>query len=234
MSESQKPNSAEDSLGPAVRRNRSAAARRAARLRKVTREARIIGLLNRGVSVVEIAAREGLSLKRMRNLVREILAKPMPQPPAEFLSLQISRLNEALLRGSQSRARPQEPLWLAALSENPLMLEVPTRRAIRNSQEGGPEEAAPHGPHAEEPRAGAASRSILQLSATSVRMGASFEAASRRLRTRWSAATTTRKWRRKLLKRLDSDSGMADPARHIKIAAFAATALSRSGAEDQK
>jgi DNA-binding NarL/FixJ family response regulator len=91
MSESQKPNSAEDSLGPAVRRNRSAAARRAARLRKVTREARIIGLLNRGVSVVEIAAREGLSLKRMRNLVREILAKPMPQPPAEFLSLQISR-----------------------------------------------------------------------------------------------------------------------------------------------
>jgi DNA-binding CsgD family transcriptional regulator len=97
MPESPKPDSAEDPLGPPVRRDRSAAARRAARLRKVTREARIIGLLNRGVSVAEIAAREGLSLKRMRNLVREILAKRMPQPPAEFLSLQISRLNEALL-----------------------------------------------------------------------------------------------------------------------------------------
>jgi hypothetical protein len=33
----------------------------------------------------------------MGNLVREILAKRMPQPPAEFLPLQISRLNEALL-----------------------------------------------------------------------------------------------------------------------------------------
>ena len=97
MSESHKPDSAEEPLGPAVRRNRSAAARRAARLRKANREARIIGLLNRGVSVAEIAAREGLSLKRMRNLVREILAKCMPQPPAEFLALQVSRLNEALL-----------------------------------------------------------------------------------------------------------------------------------------
>jgi hypothetical protein len=49
------------------------------------------------VSVAEIAAREGVSLKRMGNLVREILAKRMPQPPAEFLALQISRLNGALL-----------------------------------------------------------------------------------------------------------------------------------------
>jgi hypothetical protein len=33
----------------------------------------------------------------MRNLVRGILARRMPQPPAEFLALQVSRLNEALL-----------------------------------------------------------------------------------------------------------------------------------------
>ena len=33
----------------------------------------------------------------MRNVVREILAERMPQPPAEFLALQVSRLNEALL-----------------------------------------------------------------------------------------------------------------------------------------
>jgi hypothetical protein len=80
-----------------VRRDRSAAAQRAARLSRVARDARIIGLLNPGVSVAEIAAREGVSLKRMRNRVQEILAKRMPQPPAEFLALQVSRLNEALL-----------------------------------------------------------------------------------------------------------------------------------------
>jgi hypothetical protein len=60
-------------------------------------ERRIISLLNVGVSICEIAARERVSLKRMRNLVREILAQRMPQPPAEFVELQISRLNEALL-----------------------------------------------------------------------------------------------------------------------------------------
>jgi DNA-binding CsgD family transcriptional regulator len=69
--------------GPPVRRQRSVAARRTAGLSRAEREARIVSLLNRGVAIAEIAAREGLSLKRMRNLVREILAQRMPQPPAE-------------------------------------------------------------------------------------------------------------------------------------------------------
>jgi DNA-binding CsgD family transcriptional regulator len=91
-----KPACETPSLAP-VRRDRSAAARRAARLKKAAREARIISLLNRGVSVAEIAALERLTLKRMRNLVQDILAKRMPQPPGDFLALQVSRLNEALL-----------------------------------------------------------------------------------------------------------------------------------------
>jgi hypothetical protein len=96
-SQTPKPDCGEiPSLAP-VRRDRSAAARRAARLKKAEREARIISYLNRGVSVAEIAARERLTLKRMRNLVQEILAKRMPQPPGEFLALQVSRLSEALL-----------------------------------------------------------------------------------------------------------------------------------------
>ncbi len=61
------------------------------------RERRIMFLLNAGASIAEIAAEQGVSLKRMRNLVREILATRAPQPPAEYLALQISRLNEALL-----------------------------------------------------------------------------------------------------------------------------------------
>ena len=64
---------------------------------KARRERRIVDLLNRGVSVAEIAAREEVTEKRMRALVSEILARRMPEPPAEFLPLQVSRLNEALL-----------------------------------------------------------------------------------------------------------------------------------------
>jgi len=54
-------------------------------------------LLNAGVSIDEIAAQDCVTLKRMRNLVREVLARRMPRPPAEYAALQVSRLNEALL-----------------------------------------------------------------------------------------------------------------------------------------
>jgi hypothetical protein len=81
----------------APRLNRSPAARGAPRRKSAERERRIVSLLNVGASIGEIAAQERVSLKRMRNLVREILAQRMPQPPAEFVALQISRLNEALL-----------------------------------------------------------------------------------------------------------------------------------------
>jgi hypothetical protein len=81
---------------PAAARNRSIEARRAARQVKAGRDERIIGLLNRGVSIPEIADREGVTEKRMRALVAEILARRMPQPPAEFVALQVGRLHEAL------------------------------------------------------------------------------------------------------------------------------------------
>jgi hypothetical protein len=84
------------STAPA-RRGGSSGIRRATRPEKAERAQRVISLLNRGVSIPEIAAQQGLSLKRMREVVREILAERMPQPPAEFLALQVSRLNEALL-----------------------------------------------------------------------------------------------------------------------------------------
>ena len=91
-----KSNPEASSTAPA-RRGGSSGRQRATRREKVRREERIVGLLNRGASVPEIAASEGLTLKRMRNVVREILAERMPQPPAEFLALQVNRLNEALL-----------------------------------------------------------------------------------------------------------------------------------------
>ena len=82
---------------PAKARNRSIEARRAARVEKAVRERRIVDLLNHGVSVAEIAAREGVTEKRMRAVVREILAGRMPEVGADYAALQLGRLNEALL-----------------------------------------------------------------------------------------------------------------------------------------
>jgi hypothetical protein len=66
-------------------------------LRKAARGQKIVAQLNAGLSIPEIAAREGVTERRIRQRVREILAKRAPRPPAEFVALQVSRLNEALL-----------------------------------------------------------------------------------------------------------------------------------------
>jgi hypothetical protein len=81
----------------AVRRERSVEARRAARQAKARRERRIVEFLNRGASVAEIAELEDVGEKHMRAQVGDILARRMPQPPAQFAAMQVSRLNEALL-----------------------------------------------------------------------------------------------------------------------------------------
>ncbi len=91
------PDAPESLSPPSLPRNRSITARRAARRKKAEREKGIVALLNAGVSVAEIASRERVTVKRMQALVQEILARRMPQPPAEFLAVQVGRLNEALL-----------------------------------------------------------------------------------------------------------------------------------------
>jgi hypothetical protein len=77
-------------------RDRSPEARRAARATKAGREARIVGLLNGGASMAEIAAQEGVTLNRMRKVVRAIIERRAPRPPADFLAIQMSRLNAAM------------------------------------------------------------------------------------------------------------------------------------------
>ena len=76
---------------------RQLASRAAARLNKARREQKIVALLNSGVSISEIAAREGVTERRVRQRVQEILARRAPSAPTEFVALQVSRLNEALL-----------------------------------------------------------------------------------------------------------------------------------------
>jgi hypothetical protein len=80
-------------VGPA----HSPAPARAARLKKFQREQLVVDSLDRGVSVAEIAARIGVGEKRMRTIIREILARRMPHPQMEFVAIQVSRLNEAML-----------------------------------------------------------------------------------------------------------------------------------------
>jgi hypothetical protein len=82
---------------PAARRDRSISARRAARKKRADREQQIMNFLNAGASIAEIPARAGVSERRMRMIVQEALARRMPQPPAEFVALRVSRLHEALL-----------------------------------------------------------------------------------------------------------------------------------------
>jgi hypothetical protein len=50
--------------------DRSVHVRRKARNAKADRERQIVSLLNRGISVAEIASRSRISIKHMRNLVR--------------------------------------------------------------------------------------------------------------------------------------------------------------------
>jgi hypothetical protein len=97
-----------NSFTATARRGGPSQIRMAKRLEKVRLDERIVGLLNRGASAPEIAASEGVSLKRMRNVVRDILTERMPQPPAEFLALQVNRLNEALLVSFTAMHDPKE------------------------------------------------------------------------------------------------------------------------------
>ena len=82
---------------PAAPRNKELGESRAARLEKYERERLIVECLNHGLTVSDIAAQFDVSEKRMRAIIREILASRMPAPPEEFVATQVSRLNEALL-----------------------------------------------------------------------------------------------------------------------------------------
>jgi hypothetical protein len=85
------------STAKTLKPHRKSAPRAAARLRKITREQKIVALLNAGVSIAEIAGRQGVTERRIRQRVQDILARRAPRAPAEFAALQVNRLNEALL-----------------------------------------------------------------------------------------------------------------------------------------
>ena len=86
---------------PADRRPRRpenpAAAALALRLKALERGRIVVQYANRGVPTPEIAARIGVADSKARAMLRDALARSLPETPEEFAAIQMSRLNEALL-----------------------------------------------------------------------------------------------------------------------------------------
>ncbi len=70
---------------------------RATRDQMAERDARIVRSLAKGMTTVDIAKREGLSARRVRELTTEIFSRRRDAPPQSFLELQLTRLNEAMI-----------------------------------------------------------------------------------------------------------------------------------------
>ncbi len=71
--------------------------KRATRRETALRDARILRALAHGEAIDEVAAREGLTLKRARERVAAAVARRTLEPTETFVAVQIVRLNEAML-----------------------------------------------------------------------------------------------------------------------------------------
>jgi hypothetical protein len=60
------------------------------------RKLRILERLTAGVSVAHIARTEKLTIRRVRQIIGEMLARREVDPPAGFVQLQIARLSDAM------------------------------------------------------------------------------------------------------------------------------------------
>ena len=78
-------------------RDRVPAARGALRPARAERERRVVQGLSGGVSMAEIARREGITVRGLRKYVRTLIARRAPEATGEFIAVQMSRLNETLL-----------------------------------------------------------------------------------------------------------------------------------------
>jgi hypothetical protein len=87
-----------DTSGAAERPSGAARARRIeARRATAERKLRILERLTSGASVANIARVEKLTIRRVRQIVAEMLVKREVDPPAGFVQLQIARLGDAMV-----------------------------------------------------------------------------------------------------------------------------------------
>ncbi len=73
------------------------AGRGAARRATAERKLRILERLTMGASVANIARVEKITIRRVRQIIAEMLAKREVDPPAGFVQLQIARLGDAMV-----------------------------------------------------------------------------------------------------------------------------------------
>lgn len=78
---------------PAAEKAGRSAARRATAERKL----RILERLTMGASVANIARVEKITIRRVRQIIADMLAKREADPPAGFVQLQIARLSDAMV-----------------------------------------------------------------------------------------------------------------------------------------
>ena len=82
---------------PPSRRRRAQQARRsAARRAMAERKQRILERLTMGASAANIANVEKITIRRVRQIIGEMLASREVDPPAGFVQLQIARLSDAM------------------------------------------------------------------------------------------------------------------------------------------
>jgi hypothetical protein len=67
------------------------------RREKAERKLRVFNLLKAGVPVAQIALQEGLSTRRVRELIQQTLDRREIDPPAGFVQLQVGRLSDAMM-----------------------------------------------------------------------------------------------------------------------------------------
>ncbi len=199
--------------------DRVPAARDAQRWARAERERRVVEGLSGGLAMAEIARREGITVRGLRKYVRNLIARRAPEAAGEFIAVQMSRLNEALLMsfGAMSGANlpavdrvvriVRELDRYQALSGGAQGTE--TRRKLLKSLDSGAGIAPVAPPFAEggfgeEGAEDAAADGTPELDA-SRRLAFPLGRAGR-------ARKENRKWRRISLKTLETDSQMAGPA----------------------
>ncbi|THD46899.1 MAG: hypothetical protein E7774_05720 [Bradyrhizobium sp.] len=77
-------------------RSRSRAQRLARQRERADEDVRLMNLLASGIGTAELAARDGISPRRMRDRIAAMLARREAEPPASFAPLQGARLGDAL------------------------------------------------------------------------------------------------------------------------------------------
>jgi transposase-like protein len=90
---SEKPHRREAAPSPPPQPAPRAVPRRATAERRL----RILERLTTGLTVAHIAREEGLSVRRIRCIIQEMLASREIDPAAGFVQLQIARVNEAMI-----------------------------------------------------------------------------------------------------------------------------------------